>query len=725
MPLKVKLNIAGMSCVNCSNAIEKVSKKIDGVLEANVNFANASGEFVLKDASVREVLEQKIKKLGYFVATNIDEFEAKRDEHITAIRNKFIFAFLASMVIMALEMFVRPSVVVNLAILALGFLVLAFSGKDFFAHAIEAVKNKNYDMNVLVALGSGSAFLYSLFAVIFSDFIPDDLKNVYVSGAAMIIAFVLLGKYLEERSKAKAGDYLKTLLKISPKTAFLVMPDGHSKEVNVNELKVGDIVIVKNGYNIPSDGVIVQGGAEIDASMLTGESLPVYKEVGDGVFAGTLNTNGYISVKVTKSSYESLLSQILNLLSDASSKKMPIGRLADKIANIFVPSVVATSVLTFLIWIIFSGNFAYAISSAICVLIISCPCALGLATPIAIVSSLARGAKAGILVKNPEVLELIKDAKFVAFDKTGTLSKGQISVKSSNLSEQDLALIASAENLSEHLISKAIVRYAKQKCIDLQKLNGKFQNVVGQGIIYEDDNNHIIIGNEKLLLENEVSLNPDESNAIKEATNDGSGVILCAINKKFVGFLTLSDELKDEASDVINELTSLNLQSVILSGDDEKVVASIAKKLNVSKYHANMLPEDKFNEIKELTNHGGVIFVGDGVNDSPSLKEASVGIAMNSGSDIAKGAGDIVLIKNDLRGVTGLVRLANATMANIKENLFWAFMYNAICIPVAAGVFYPVFGLLLSPVYGSMAMCLSSVTVVLNALRLRYLRLKD
>ena len=725
MPLKVKLNIAGMSCVNCSNAIEKVSKKIDGVLEANVNFANASGEFVLKDASVREVLEQKIKKLGYFVATNIDEFEAKRDEHITAIRNKFIFAFLASMVIMALEMFVRPSVVVNLAILALGFLVLAFSGKDFFAHAIEAVKNKNYDMNVLVALGSGSAFLYSLFAVIFSDFIPDDLKNVYVSGAAMIIAFVLLGKYLEERSKAKAGDYLKTLLKISPKTAFLVMPDGHSKEVNVNELKVGDIVIVKNGYNIPSDGVIVQGGAEIDASMLTGESLPVYKEVGDGVFAGTLNTNGYISVKVTKSSYESLLSQILNLLSDASSKKMPIGRLADKIANIFVSSVVATSVLTFLIWIIFSGNFAYAISSAICVLIISCPCALGLATPIAIVSSLARGAKAGILVKNPEVLELIKDAKFVAFDKTGTLSKGQISVKSSNLSEQDLALIASAENLSEHLISKAIVRYAKQKCIDLQKLNGKFQNVVGQGIIYEDENNQIIIGNEKLLLENEVSLNPDESNAIKEATNDGSGVILCAINKKFVGFLTLSDELKDEASDVINELTSLNLQSVILSGDDEKVVASIAKKLNVSKYHANMLPEDKFNEIKELTNHGGVIFVGDGVNDSPSLKEASVGIAMNSGSDIAKGAGDIVLIKNDLRGVTELVRLANATMANIKENLFWAFMYNAICIPVAAGVFYPVFGLLLSPVYGSMAMCLSSVTVVLNALRLRYLRLKD
>lgn len=725
MSLKVKLNIAGMSCVNCSNAIEKVSKKIDGVLEANVNFANASGEFVLKDASVREILEQKIKKLGYFVATDIDEFEAKRKAHIRNIRNKFIFAFIASIVIMALEMFAPHSMLVNLAMLALAFLVLIFSGKGFFAHAIEAVKNKNYDMNVLVALGSGSAFLYSLFVVLFEKFLPNDLKNIYVSGVAMIIAFVLLGKYLEERSKAKAGDYLKRLLKISPKTAFLLMPDGRSKEVPVNELKIGDIVVVKNGYNVPCDGVIVQGGAEIDASMLTGESLPVYKEVGENVFAGTLNTNGYISVKMTKSSFESLLSQILSLLNDASTKKMPIGRLADKIANIFVPSVVAISVLTFLAWIFFDGNFAYAISCAICVLIISCPCALGLATPIAIVSSLARGAKAGILVKNPEVLELIKDAKFVAFDKTGTLSKGQISVKSSNLSEQDLALIASAENLSEHLISKAIVRYAKQKCIDLQKLNGKFQNVVGQGIIYEDENNQIIIGNEKLLLSKEIILNLDDSKSIKEAASNGSGVILCAINKNFVGFLTLADELKDEAANVVNELTSLNLQSVILSGDDEKVVASIAKKLNVSKYHANMLPEDKFNEIKELANHGGVIFVGDGVNDSPSLKEASVGIAMNSGSDIAKGAGDIVLVKNDLRGVTGLVRLANATMANIKENLFWAFMYNAICIPVAAGVLYPVFGLLLSPVYGSMAMCLSSVTVVLNALRLRYLRLKD
>lgn len=725
MSLKVKLNIAGMSCVNCSNAIEKVSKKIDGVLEANVNFANASGEFLLKDASVREILEQKIKRLGYFVATDIDEFEAKRDQHITTIRNKFIFAFISSILIMALEMFVAPSTLVNLGMLVLAFLVLAFSGKDFFAHAIEAVKNKNYDMNVLVALGSGSAFLYSLFVVLFVNFLPSDLNHIYVSGVAMIIAFVLLGKYLEERSKAKAGDYLKTLLKISPKTAFLVMSDGQSKEVGVSELKVGDVVIVKNGYNVPCDGMIVQGGAEIDTSMLTGESLPIYKEVGDNVYAGTLNTNGYISVKVTKNSYESLLSQILSLLNDASSKKMPIGRLADKIANIFVPSVVVVSVLTFLGWIIFSGNFAYAISCAICVLIISCPCALGLATPIAIVSSLARGAKAGILVKNPEVLELIKDAKFVAFDKTGTLSKGQISVKSSSLSEKYLELVASAENLSEHLISKAIVRYAKQKCINLQKLNGKFQNIVGQGIVYEDENNQIIIGNEKLLLSKEIILNLDDSKSVKEAANDGSGVILCAINKNFVGFLTLADELKDEAVNVVNELTRLNLQSVILSGDDEKVVANIANKLNLSKYYANMLPEDKFNKIKELSNHGGVIFVGDGINDSPSLKEASIGIAMNSGSDIAKGAGDIVLVKNDLQGVTGLVRLANATMANIKENLFWAFMYNAICIPVAAGVFYPVFGLLLNPVYGSMAMCFSSVTVVLNALRLRYLRLKD
>ncbi|WP_169753690.1 heavy metal translocating P-type ATPase [Campylobacter curvus] len=722
MPKSVKLNIAGMSCVNCSNAIEKVAKKLDGVLEAHVNFANATGEFILRDDSVREILEAKIKKLGYDIATDLDEFEQKRSEHIANMRNKFLFAFAASLVIMGLEILGKRGVLNDVLMLALAFLTLVFSGRDFFTHAYAAIKNKNYDMNVLVALGTSSAFLYSLFVFLFPNALPSDLRNMYVSSSAMIIAFVLLGKYLEERSKARAGDYLKTLLKISPKTAILIKPDGQNVEVSVEELKLGDVVVVKNGYNVPCDGVIVQGGAEIDASMLTGESLPVYKEAGDEVFAGTLNTNGYISVKVSKGSHQTLLSQILNLLNDASTKKMPISRLADKIANIFVPSVICISLLAFFVWMVFSGNFAYAVSSAICVLIISCPCALGLATPIAIITALARGAKDGILIKNPEVIELVKDVRFVAFDKTGTLSKGQISVKSCKLSHDDLLLAASVEALSEHPISKAVVKFAEQNSIKSMKLEGKFENIVGYGVIYEDDKNRVVIGNESLLAKNGVLIDDEKKGEISGILDKGSGIILCAINGEFRGFISLSDELKSGVKEALGELENLGAQSVILSGDNEKVVSHIAAQLGVDKFYANMLPNDKFEKIKELSRQGKVVFVGDGINDSPSLKEADVGIVMNSGSDIAKMAGDIVLMKNDVKGVASSLKLGKSTMRTIKENLFWAFVYNVVCIPVAAGVLYPIFGILLSPVYGALAMCFSSVTVVLNSLRLRYLK---
>ena len=722
MPKSVKLNIAGMSCVNCSNAIERVAKKLDGVIDARVNFANATGEFVLRDDSVREILEAKIKKLGYDIATDLDEFEQKRSEHIANMRNKFLFAFAASLVIMGLEILGKRGVLNDVLMLAVAFLTLVFSGRDFFTHAYAAIKNKNYDMNVLVALGTSSAFLYSLFVFLFPNALPSDLRNMYVSSSAMIIAFVLLGKYLEERSKARAGDYLKTLLKISPKTAILIKPDGQNVEVSVEELKIGDIVVVKNGYNVPCDGVIVQGGAEIDASTLTGESLPVYKEAGDEVFAGTLNTNGYISVKVSKGSHQTLLSQILNLLNDASTKKMPISRLADKIANIFVPSVICISLLAFFVWMVFSGNFTYAVSSAICVLIISCPCALGLATPIAIITALARGAKDGILIKNPEVIELMKDVRFVAFDKTGTLSKGQISVKSCKLSHDDLLLAASVEALSEHPISKAVVKFAEQNSIKSMKLEGKFENIVGYGVVYEDDENRIVIGNESLLAKNGVLISDEQKGEISGVLDEGSGIILCAINGEFRGLISLSDELKSGVKEALGELENLGAQSVILSGDNEKVVSHIAAQLGVDKFYANMLPSDKFEKIKELSRQGKVVFVGDGINDSPSLKEADVGIAMNSGSDIAKMAGDIVLMKNDVKGVASSLKLGKSTMRTIKENLFWAFVYNVVCIPVAAGVLYPIFGILLSPVYGALAMCFSSVTVVLNSLRLRYLK---
>ncbi|MBE3021485.1 heavy metal translocating P-type ATPase [Campylobacter sp. 7477a] len=721
---KIKLNIAGMTCVNCSNAIERVAKKIEGVSFAKVNFANGLGEFEVSNAQVQTLLENKIKKLGYDIAFGADEFEQKRKRHIASLRDRFIAAIVISAVIMVLEMFGETSFIINLAMILLALFVLCFSGRGFYVHAWGAVRNKNYDMNVLVALGTASAFLYSLFVFLFPDFLPSDLRNMYVSGSAMIISFVLLGKYLEERSKAKAGDYLKTLLKISPKIALVIKPDGQNIQVDINELNIGDIVVVKSGYNIPCDGVIVQGGAEIDTSMLTGESLPVYRAVGDNVFAGTLNTNGYLSIKTAKKPTQTLLSQIVALLSDASTKKMPISRLADRVANIFVPSVILISIATFLVWYLVGKNFDYAISNAICVLIISCPCALGLATPIGIISALARGAKGGILIKNPEVLEIIKDVKFAVFDKTGTLSKGKIAVKKHSLSEHHLSLVACVENLSEHLISKAVVEYAKQNNIKIKKLTGNFKTIVGHGVAYYDDENSVIVGNEKLLRGEGIEIDAQQRAEMAEIVKDGSGIILVAIDQKFAGFITLGDELRDESVHVISTLKEHGIKTVMLSGDNESVVSASALALGVDEYYANALPSDKFELISQLGKQGRVIFVGDGINDSPSLKQADVGIAMNSGSDIAKGAGDIVLVKNDLRSVLHVIELGKSTMRTIKENLFWAFVYNIICIPIAAGVLYPVFGLLLNPIYGAIAMCFSSVTVVLNSIRLRFLKFR-
>ena len=722
MSEKIKLNIAGMSCVNCSNAIERVAKKTQGVLSASVNFADGSGEFEISQPAVREILEAKIKKLGYEIAQDYEEFELKQSARLKAMERKFIFTVAVSVAIMALETLGARSVFKDALMLILAFVALAYGGREFFTHALSAVRNKNYDMNVLVALGTASAFIYSLIVFLFQKFLPPELNNMYVSGSSMIIGFVLLGKYLEERSKARAGDYLKTLLKISPKTALLIKPDGQNEEVEVSKLNAGDIVVVKNGYNVPCDGVIVQGGAEIDASTLTGESLPAYKEVGDAVFAGTSNVNGYISVKVLKRSNATMLSQILSLLNEASAKKMPVSRFADRAANIFVPSVVAISILTFIVWIIASGNFAYAASNAICVLIISCPCALGLAVPIGIISALARGAKEGIIVKNPEIIEIMHEIKTVAFDKTGTLTSGQIGVKSSDLSDADLLLVASVEALSEHPISKAIVKFAEQNCVKPLKIGGKFENIAGLGVKYRDENNLIIIGNEKLLASEGVELNNEQKAKISRASQSCASVALTAINGEFRGILSLSDELKQDAAQTISGFKSLGVKTAILSGDNQSAVSRVAAEIGADEFYASMLPGEKFERIKELGARGKVMFVGDGVNDSASLKLADVGVAMNSGSDVAKGAGDVVLIKNDVKGALNLLKLGFATMKIIRQNLFWAFGYNAICIPIAAGALYPAFGMLLDPAYGALAMCFSSVTVVLNSIRLRFLK---
>ncbi|MDA3045146.1 heavy metal translocating P-type ATPase [Campylobacter sp. JMF_07 ED4] len=722
MSQKFNLNIVGMTCVNCSNAIERVTRKIGGVESVNVSFTAGIGEFEVADEAVLDAVKAKITKLGYEIATNYEELEAKKARNLKNMLFKFVLAVILACFIMLIEMKSNFSFAVKASICAvLGAVVLGFCGKNFFYHAIGSLKNKNYDMNVLVSLGSSAAYLYSLGSAIFVHFKGgSEWANLYFSSSAMIIAFILLGKYLEERSKLKANDYIKKLIDLSPKKAILINPDGTTSEILANELKPGDKVLVKNGAQIPGDGVVISGEAEIDTSLITGESLAVFKKAGDSVNAGCVSVAGILQVEITKFSHQSVLAEIKNLLSEAGSKKMPISRFADKIANIFVPSVIFIAICVFVIWLV-AGKAHIGLLCAICVLIISCPCALGLATPIAIVCAISNAAKNGVLVKNPEVLEILKDTKIAVFDKTGTLSRGEISVNFTNLSDENLGLIASVQMLSEHPISKAIVKFAKEKGLKFAKFEGEFESLLGRGIKAQNGEFTLLAGNKELLNENGVEFETPKN--ADEFLSNGFGVIFVAINAEFVGFVALSDILRDEASECIKTLKNQGIKTIMLTGDNAKTANFIGKSLGIDKIISEVLPSQKYEFIANLKNGEKVLFVGDGINDAPSLKTADIGVAMNSGSDIAKGAGDIIFIKNDLRNLAYLINLSQKTMTTIKQNLFWAFFYNLICIPVAAGILYPLWGILLKPMFGAAAMCFSSVTVVLNSIRLKFARI--
>ena len=722
MPSKITLNIVGMSCVNCSNAIERVSRKIEGVQEAHVNFANGSGEFVLADPALEETLKAKIKKLGYDIAVDYEDLERKKRRNLKAALFRLILALILAAVVMAVEMSGFLSFVPKaLLCAAMACVSLFYCGKNFFYHAYGSLKNRSFDMNVLVAMGSFFAFAYSLTAAawVYTHGAQNEFTNLYFSSASMIIAFISLGKYLEERSKMKANDYIKGLIDLSPKTALLIKDDGTIAEVRAEALKPGDKVLVKNGSRIPCDGLIVEGGAQIDTSLISGESLAVYKSVGDEVNAGCVSTDGVIYVKVTKFPHQTLLAEIKNLLNEAGNKKMPIARFADKISNIFVPAVILIALASFIAWMALDGRLSYAASAAICVLIISCPCALGLATPIAIVCAISNAAKAGILIKNPEILEILKDADVAVFDKTGTLSKGEISVSFSDLGAQDLYALASAQKLSEHPISKAIVKFAELKFGEISKFNGEFESIAGKGIVAKNPTGEILCGSAGFLRERGVDAGVEVE--AEELLDKGFGVVYCAIGGSYAGFIAFSDEIRAEARGVIQTLQNSGVKTVMLTGDNAKTANFVARNLGIDEVKSGVLPSGKYEFIKSLTDEGKrVLFVGDGVNDAPSLKAASIGIAMNGGSDVAKGAGDVIFIKNDLASVLYLFRLSEAAMRTIKQNLFWALFYNAVCIPIAAGALYPGLGVLLKPMYGAAAMCFSSVTVVLNSIRLKF-----
>lgn len=720
----ITLNISGMTCVNCSNAVEKVTRKMKGVEEATVSFASSKGEFIVDvDVVSKEDLVAKIKKLGYGVAHDIAQLEAKKADELKKLKRTFGLSLLLLVGIIFLEKATFLGTSAMWAILVLATIVQFYCGRRFYTHAYGALRNKNYDMNVLVALGTSAAYGYSAMVVLFPSLFEEHLRYIYFMGSATIITFILLGKYLEERSKAKATDFLKKLMDLSPDTAVRIS-ETSEEVVRVEMLNIGDIVRIKSGEKVSADGVIIEGEADIDTSMITGEPLPMFKRVGDDVVAGTIAKTGYLKVCVTKRADNNLLSHIVALLGDAQNQKMPIGRFADKVANIFVPAVILSSILTFAVWYLLSGNFLSAFLAATAVLIISCPCALGLATPIAIISAVGKGAAHGILIKNPEVLEIIKDIKYAIFDKTGTLTKGIISVKESTFrDDESLRLIASAEVRSEHPISKAVVLYAQHKNLSLSEQIETLEVLPGKGIKAEVEGHKILVGSVEFLEEEGARIDASMHSTMQKIQEEGNGAIIASINGESVGCFSLQDALKEDAKEMVLALKNKGIISVMLTGDNERTAKKVAKTLGIDLVYAQVLPHEKFEIIKKFQAQSKVLFVGDGINDSPSLKQADIGIALSSGSDIAKDAGDIVLINNELASVTKSINLSYATMRTIKQNLFWAFIYNIIGIPLAAGVFYPWFGIMLTPMYAGIAMSFSSVSVVLNSLRLKLRKL--
>jgi P-type Cu+ transporter len=610
--------------------------------------------------------------------------------------------------------------------------VVLWGGLPFFQRAWASVKNVSPNMFTLIAIGTGAAYLFSLFALFLPDLFPASMRNDhtgliagYFEAAAVITTLVLLGQVLELRARSQTSSAIKELLGLAPETAIVVFDDGTEAEIALKDVQLSARLRVKANEKIPTDGVILDGETSVDESMVTGESIPVEKTVGDKVIGGTINGRRSFVMKAEKVGSDTLLAQIVRMVGEAQRSRAPIQRLVDVVSGYFVPAVIVVAIIAFAVWLIV-GSFAYAMVAAVSVLIIACPCALGLATPMSIMVGTGHGARHGVLVKKAEALEILEKVNSIVVDKTGTLTEGkprlQKVISLNGLSETDiLRLAASLERSSEHPLAEAIIKGAEEQNVQLAKVDN-FESVTGKGIVGTIDGEKILLGNTKLMKENGIDFSSDKK--ADELRADGQTVMLIAAAGKPVGLVGVADTIKESAKAAIDELHRQRIEVVMMTGDNGITAEAVAKKLGIDKVFADVLPEQKAEKIKELQSEGKIVaMAGDGVNDAPALAQAQVGIAMGTGTDVAMESADITLLKGDLRGILRAKKLSEATMKNIRQNLFFAFIYNLIGVPIAAGVLYPFFGLLLSPMIASAAMTFSSVSVIVNALRLRNLKL--
>ncbi len=730
---KAEFDITGMTCAACATRIEKGLNKMDGVAIANVNLAleKATIEFNPSEVTISDIIA-KVEKLGYGAHQKQDEKEQVdyREKHIKDQQRKFLFSAILSLPLLwtmvghfSFTSFLYvPDLLMNPWFqMLLATPVQFIIGKQFYVGAYKSLRNGSANMDVLVAMGTSAAYFYSVYQAIATSG-THHAPHLYFETSAVLITLILLGKLFEAKAKGRSSEAIKKLMGLQAKTAIVVR-DGVEKEVPLEEVVIGDIILVKPGEKIPVDGEVIEGTTAVDESMLTGESLPVDKKAGDVLYGSTINKNGFLKMKATKVGRDTALAQIIKVVEDAQGSKAPIQRMADQISGIFVPIVVGIAILTFLVWIIWvrPGEFTPALEVLIAILVIACPCALGLATPTSIMAGSGRAAEFGILFKGGEHLEQTQSIDTVVVDKTGTVTHGKpvltdVYVADGQDEQKFLSLIGAAEKQSEHPLAQAIVQGIQDKGIELGEVQF-FEAIPGYGVQATISGQGVVIGTRKLMQQYGIDIQ-SVLPVMEELERNGKTAMLTGINGKYAGLVAVADTIKDTSKEAIHRLQQMGIKVIMMTGDNERTAQAIGKEVGVDAVIAEVLPEGKAEEVKKLQEQGKkVAMVGDGINDAPALATADIGMAIGTGTDVAMEAADITLIRGDLNSIADAILMSRKTMRNIKQNLFWAFAYNTVGIPIAAAGF-------LAPWVAGAAMAFSSVSVVLNSLRLQRVKLK-
>ena len=737
--IKTTFPVTGMTCASCAISVESMLSSQPGVVKASVNSASNTVLVEYLPLEIRkEEMKTAVQSIGYDLEIEESEdaqeqLEELRKNHYTQLRFKTIASIVLSIPLIIVGMFFMHAPFANYLMWALSTPIVLFFGKQFFINAWKQAKNGSANMDTLVALSTGVAYLFSAFNTLYPEYWHSKGMHAeaYFESAGVVVAFILLGKLLEDRAKSNTSTAIKKLIGLQPKTVVKLGENGSEETIAISQVQINDVLLVKPGDKIPVDGLVKQGSSSVDESSITGEPIPAEKHKGAKVFAGTINQKGALEITAQKVGGETVLAQIIKMVQEAQGSKAPVQKLVDKIAGIFVPIVIGIAILTFIVWMIFGGenNLTHALLSMITVLVIACPCALGLATPTAIMVGIGKGAEHGILIKDAESLERNKKIDAIILDKTGTITEGKPEVtdliwKEDTEHQKYINVLHAIEKKSEHPLAEAVVNYLENKKENKHIHFDKFESITGKGVVAYNGGMNYYVGNRKLMQEYGIKISNNLNLHIDILLNEAKTVILFADDHEAIALFAISDKIKATSKEAIKEFHEQGIEVYMLTGDNTKTAEKVAKEVGITLYRAEVLPAEKAEFIKELQGQGKIVaMVGDGINDSQALAQADVSIAMGKGSDIAIDVAKMTIISSDLSLIPKAIRLSKQTVSVIKQNLFWAFIYNVIGIPLAAGVLYPVNGFLLNPMIAGAAMALSSVSVVSNSLLLKLRKL--